>query len=289
MILALVVWDRSEFILLKYLCPDIRQIAFYSVAFSMGERLLIGASIFTSASNATIFAQYGRDKSRLPDITAVTFRYLVLISFPLHIIASGLAIPVLLLLYGKKYIGATTIVALAPLLCMPKAFMAPVRGLLESTERQGIIVWATVLAGAIDVAVAWALIPRYGAVGAGIGSGMAQMTAVGLMWAICIHLYKIKLPWFFTVKMLLASIASALVARTIAIHFPPLASILLGGTAAVFVLLLLMYLTSALTKEDRDRLDVLTTMLPGPVARTVGALLPLFTRTGRGNAVLVKS
>ena len=41
MIVALIVWNRSEVILLKYLCSDIRQIAYYSVAFSMAERLLI--------------------------------------------------------------------------------------------------------------------------------------------------------------------------------------------------------------------------------------------------------
>ena len=38
MMVALIVWDRSEVILLKYLCADIRQVAYYSVAFSMAER-----------------------------------------------------------------------------------------------------------------------------------------------------------------------------------------------------------------------------------------------------------
>ena len=72
MIVALIVWERSEFFLLKNLCADIRQVAYYSVAFSMAERLLISASIFGSAAGATIFAQYGRDKSRLPDIVATS-------------------------------------------------------------------------------------------------------------------------------------------------------------------------------------------------------------------------
>ncbi len=115
MILALIVWERSEFILLKHLCADIRQVAYYSVAFSMAERLLISASIFGSAASATIFAQYGRDKSRLPDITATTFRYLALTSIPLHVIAAVLAAPALLLLYGSPYKGALMVVTLAPL------------------------------------------------------------------------------------------------------------------------------------------------------------------------------
>ena len=81
MIVALIVWDRSEFFLLKHLCADIRQVAYYSVAFSMAERLLITSAVFGSATGATIFAQYGRDKSKLPAVAASTFRYLALSQF----------------------------------------------------------------------------------------------------------------------------------------------------------------------------------------------------------------
>jgi O-antigen/teichoic acid export membrane protein len=75
MVVAMIVWDRSEFFLLKHLCADIRQVAYYSVAFSMAERLLITSTVFGSASGATVFAQYGRDKSRIASITASTLRY----------------------------------------------------------------------------------------------------------------------------------------------------------------------------------------------------------------------
>jgi hypothetical protein len=37
----------------------------------------------------TIFAQYGRDKSRLSAIAASTFRYLALTSIPLHVISAA--------------------------------------------------------------------------------------------------------------------------------------------------------------------------------------------------------
>jgi O-antigen/teichoic acid export membrane protein len=73
---SLIVWNRSEVILLKYLNSDIRQVAFYSVAFSMADQLLISSTVFGTAAGATIFAQFGRDKSRLPEIAASSFRYL---------------------------------------------------------------------------------------------------------------------------------------------------------------------------------------------------------------------
>src|ERR1019366_4397023 len=93
MTVAIIVWNRSEVILLKNLCADIRQVAYYSVAFSMADQLLLGATIFGGAASTTIFAQYGRDKSRLPALTAASFRYLALTSIPLPFIATALTVP----------------------------------------------------------------------------------------------------------------------------------------------------------------------------------------------------
>ncbi len=283
MIVEMVVWQRSEFILLKHLCADIRQVAFYSVAFSMAERLLISASIFGSAASATIFAQYGRDKSRIPSITASTFRYLALTSIPLHFISAALAAPALLVLYGKQYVGAALVVTIAPILCLPKAFIGPVQGLLQSHERQRFIIVAMVLASIVDIGVAWYLIPAHGAVGACIGSGAAEITAIGMMWAIGIHLYKVQLPWVFVAKVVFISTAASLTAHYIAVLLPPLLGILCGGSAALAVLFGLFYAMRVLSPEDRTRFNTLTDALPkrvsGPVSKALGLLFrPVFAR-----------
>jgi len=278
MIVALIVWERSEFFLLKNLCADIRQVAYYSVAFSMAERLLISASIFGSAAGATIFAQYGRDKSRLPDIVATSFRYLVLTSVPLHVISAALATPALLLLYGAQYRGAAVVVTLAPLLCMPKAFISPVQNLLQSVERQSYVIAVTIIAGIVDIGVAWYLIPALGAVGACIGSGVAQMLAVGMMWAIGIYLYKIRLPWLQTAKVALVSVLASLTAHYIAAQLAPLWGILWGGSAALLVLIGLFYFMRVLEPEDRDRFITLTRMMPKPIAAPVEIVLSLLIR-----------
>jgi O-antigen/teichoic acid export membrane protein len=288
MIIAMIVWDRSEFFLLKHLSTDIRQIAYYSVAFSMAERLLIGSAVFGSAAGATIFAQYGRDKSRLPAIAASTFRYLALTSIPLHVIAAALAFPALVLLYGNQYRGAEMVVTLAPILCMPKAFIAPVQSLLQSAERQSQVIFATVFAGVVDIGVAWYLIPKHGAVGACIGSGAAQIMAVGTMWAIGIHLYHIKLPWLQVTKITAISIVAALSAHYVALMFNPLLAVLLGGSTSLLVLSSLFYAMRVLEPEDQARFNTLTGMLPralaGPLERIVSLMIrPGFTEVASTN------
>ena len=289
MIVALIVWNRSEVILLKYLCSDIRQIAFYSLAFSMAEQLLISSTVFGSAASATIFAQIGRDKSKLNALTASTFRYLALTAIPLHFIASALAVPALLLIYGKQYKDAAMVVMLAPLLCMPKAFMWPVQSLLQSMERQSYVIAATMIAGIVDFGVAWYLIPAHGAVGACIGSGAAQVTAIGLMWGVAVYRYKVTLPWMLVTKIAFISVLAALTAHFIAVQFAPLWGLLAGGIASLAVLFALFYLMRVLEPEDRARFSILTRSLPKRIAGPVDALLSLLIHPENASAVPTNS
>jgi O-antigen/teichoic acid export membrane protein len=278
LLLEMVVWQRSEFVLLKKFCADIRQIAFYSVAFSMAERLLITASIFGSAAGATIFAQYGRDKSRLPEITASSFRYLALTTIPLHFIAAALAAPALLVLYGDKYAGAAAVITIAPIFCMPKAFLVPIRSLLQSHERQGLVIGATIVAGIVDLGVAYLLVRNHGAVGACIGSGAAEITCVGGMWLMGIILYKVRLPWLLIGKVVLISTLASLTAHFVAIQFAPVWGVLLGGTASVVVLVALFYLLRVLKPEDEARFTTVTKILPKPVSGPVNKFLGVLCR-----------
>ena len=175
MAVSMIVWGRSEILLLKYLCTDIRQVSFYSLAFTMAEQLLMAALVFGVASRSTLFVQYGRDKLRVSAIAASTFRYLALMTIPLHFVAASLAVPALMVLYGRQFQDAAVVVTLAPLLCIFKAFMSPAQSLLQCTERQAYLIAATVVAGIVDVGVAWYLIPAHGAVGACIGNGAARI------------------------------------------------------------------------------------------------------------------
>jgi len=278
MVVSLIVWGRSEIILLKSLCPDIRQVSFYSLAFTMAEQLLLVATIFGTAAATTIFVQYGRDKSRLPDITASTFRYIALMSIPLHFIAASLAVPALLLLYGSKFRDAAMVVTLAPLLCLFKAFVAPAQSLLQSSERQSYVIAATVLAGVVDIGVAWYFIPGHGAVGACLGNGAAQAVAVVSMWAAAIYLYGVKLPWVLVAKIVLISAFASLTAHLIAIRLTPLPGILCGGTASLVVLFALVRFTRILEPVDEQRLDSVAQLLPRSFSKPASTFIAFLIR-----------
>jgi glycosyltransferase involved in cell wall biosynthesis/O-antigen/teichoic acid export membrane protein len=283
---AMVVWGRSEVWLLKHLNADKSQVSFYSVAFTMAEQLLLFATIFGTAAGATIFAQFGRDKSKLPELAGNTFRYIAMMSIPVHFIAASLAYPALLVVYGDKYVGAAMVVTLAPVLCMFKAFVMPAQNLLESMERQRYVIGATSIAGIIDIGVAAYLIPMHGAVGAAIGNGAAQFAAVAIMWAVAIYLYKVKLPWRLVAKLVFISALASWTAHLFAVRMAPLAGILCGGSAALIVLFVLFYLVRVLEPEDHSRITQLAGMLRRPANGLAGGFLSLLIHREVANDVL---
>jgi O-antigen/teichoic acid export membrane protein len=277
-LLSLIVWDRSELFLLKRLSTDIRQIAFYSVAFGLAERLLVFPAVFSAATGASSLAQYGRDRSRLPAMTASSVRYLALVSLPLHIIAGALAGPALLTLYGKQYAGAVVVAAIAPLLCLPKAFLGPIESLFESTDQQKYFLYATSIASFVDIGVAWLLIPSLGAIGACLGSGAAQILAVSIMWAIGIHRYKIKLPWAFFAKIIAISSAAAAAAYFVTTHLPLVLGLVAGCIAAIVVFFGLSYLFKILESEDCNRFGAVAKSFPSAISVPLNRAFALISR-----------
>jgi O-antigen/teichoic acid export membrane protein len=281
MVVSMIVWERSEVFLLKPLNPDISQISYYSTAFSMCDRLLLVSLIFGQATAATMFVQYGRDKSRLPLITATTFRYLALMAIPLHFVAVSLAVPALLGILGAKWAGAAAVVTIAPLLCLPKAFVRPAQSILQSHERQSFVIWATVIAGIVDIGVAWSLVRAHGAVGACIASGAAQVMAVAIMWVVSVKLYKVRLPWLFVAKIALISAIASLAAHYVAMQFAPRMGLVLGGLSSMIVFFVLFYLFRVLEEEDRSRFESLTRMLPGRLAKPASKMLSILVPTAQ--------
>jgi O-antigen/teichoic acid export membrane protein len=141
------------------------------------------------------------------------------------------------------------------------------------------------LAGIIDMGVAWLLIPAHGAVGACIGSGVAEVTAIGLMLATSIYLYRVKLAWDLIAKITFISTLAALTAHYISMLLPPLLGILLGGSASLIVFFGLLYVMRVLKPEDRSRLNTLTGVLPGRFSGPVNKVLGWLVRPAFADAV----
>jgi O-antigen/teichoic acid export membrane protein len=173
----------------------------------------------------------------------------------------------LLTLYGHKYAGAVLVATVAPMLALPKAFLGPIQALFESTDEQNYFLICTGIACFVDVGVAWWLILSHGALGACIGSGAAQTSAVGMLYMIGVRKYKIPLPWRFFARIIAISTVAALAAAAVSYRLRAPWSLIVGSLVAILVFFGLGSFFKMLEPEDVGRFKGLSKSLPGFIVR----------------------
>jgi O-antigen/teichoic acid export membrane protein len=286
MLLAIIVFDRSEVILLRYF-SDIRQLAFYTVVFNVTERLRSLPQVFSSAVGATMIAQYGRNPANLKSILSGTIRYLALMAAPVHVGLAILSGPIILFTYGSKYSEAIPLMAVASLLALPRVVLAPVSSLLAATDRQDLsIKWGLWMA-ALNIALDFALIPKFGGMGAVLANGVAQTVAVvGLCW---FANDAAKLAWPIAA---LSKIGFASAAMAAAVLFLPHThshglDVLLGICVGIVIFFAMIKMTRVLDETDRDRLALLGNRLPSAFRSSFARLVELLAPQLRRQAAVL--
>jgi O-antigen/teichoic acid export membrane protein len=266
-VIGLVVWDRSEMVVLKNFCADIRQVVFYSVAFNITERLLVFSQVFGAATGATIMAQYGRDSSRLRQLVGTSLRYLALIACPLHLGLAAIAAPVMWIIYGGKYSAAVPALVIAACLGIPKAFLLPVQTSLSSWERQDLIIRWGLISGALNIALDFALIPKYGAVGAAIANGATQTFSALMLWMVAVRLLKVRVPILPLAKIGLVSASMAIIVHFVTLRFPAIPAVIVAIPIGAAVYVILLRMVRALGPGDYGRMLNLKTHIPSRAGR----------------------
>ena len=120
MIVQLIVWDRSDVILLKWLSPNIAEVTFFSVAFNLTEKAMVLPQAFGLAIGVSVLAQYGRDESVLGALVSRAARYMLLFGLPFLLGLSVLSGPAIQTLYGREYLAVVPILACAAALATKK-------------------------------------------------------------------------------------------------------------------------------------------------------------------------
>jgi O-antigen/teichoic acid export membrane protein len=264
MLLNIVVWDRSDMVILKAMNHDPSQITFFSLSFNLSERILMIPASFGASLASTMMAQFGRGQARLKEMTMDGARYAMLLSLPLLVGVACLSRP-LVLLYGEKYRPMIPTLTIVALMAIPKALVAAPTMLLQATERQGfLIVWGC-LCGVVDIGLDFLLTPQYGANGAAIANGSAQAMAALGIW---IYAWRtadldLKLGGFGRIAVSGAMMAAGVLA------FTRVAPGLLGvfGSIAVGAAIWMFALrfTAALQREDASRFLSVGSQLPAAV------------------------
>jgi O-antigen/teichoic acid export membrane protein len=279
MILQIVIWDRSDIIFLKLLQPDIRQLAFFSVCFSVADRLMRMPQTFASALSATQMAEYGRDRERLFKMTSQASTYVLLGALPILVGIACIGGPFIRVMYGSQYLPAIPVFVVVALLSIPRAVLMPAQTLLYSAEDLGFILKWGCVAAVANVLLDLALIPSYGALGAAWANGLAQTFAALTIWGRVLVRYPVRIDMPALLRLGAATLAMAAV--VLGIVATPLSAVMqlsVAVPAGVIVFIITSRMFMVLQKDDRRRLLALSALLPTPVGapliRLVDFLVP---------------
>jgi len=178
-LLYLIVWRRSEFFFLNHYSSD-SEIAYYSIAFAIATgvvRLPSAMGEVLAPAIATLFGAGAHDRIRAGFSRAL--RLLVLATLPVTAAAAAVGPEAIRVIWGQEFspAGKPFLVMVAASLLTPLTILSS--ALLAGIGRVGVPLAADAAAAAVDVGVAFALVPDHGALGAAIASACGLLVAGG--------------------------------------------------------------------------------------------------------------
>jgi O-antigen/teichoic acid export membrane protein len=168
--LVTVLMHSSDALLLGYFC-DLKQVAFFRVvlpAAALNHLIMNSFALLYTPAAARLFAKanYGG----INDLYWRTAIWMAVLSFPVFAVTFSLAQPLTVFLYGARYAQSGVILALLSLGYYFNVALGFNGLTLKVLGKLRYVVTINLLAAATNVTVNLLLIPRYGALGAAIGT-----------------------------------------------------------------------------------------------------------------------
>jgi O-antigen/teichoic acid export membrane protein len=174
-LLNAIVWKRSEiFFLGHFHGPD--QVAYYAVPFGMTDRvteLLPGALLGVLLPGLT-YAQGAGDPGRFSALLSDALRYLAMLTLAICLLGIPLAPAVIGLLYGPRFSAATLVLQILLIATLFGVLGDAASSALLGAESQGWLLKTGAVAAVVSLGLDFALIPRWGALGAALANTASQ-------------------------------------------------------------------------------------------------------------------
>lgn len=265
MALNVVVWDRSDLVILRALNHHVGQVTFFSIAFNLTERLLTIPNAFGYPLGATMMAQYGRGQERLHQLTVSGAKYAFLLALPLLAGMASISGPAILLLYGHAYQPMIPVLTIAAILAIPKSLIGPATFLLQTYENQGYLISVGCVCGALDILLDVWLTPSHGAVGAALANGLAQTAAAIAIWYRVRRAFRLNLRLGGFGRIAGSGMVMSAVVLLVQYVVSGYAGLVAAVVSGAVVWMTMLRLTGAIDREDGERFVHIGRILPARV------------------------
>ncbi len=279
----MVVWDRSDLVLLKLLDKDIRQVTFFVLAFNVAERVLMVPRAFSTMIGISVMAEYGRDRAKLYRVASGAAKYALLVSAPVMLGLAAVSSPLIRVLYGAQYLPTIPVLWIGAALAVAKPLLAPAQSLMQAEERQGFLIRWSLVCAAANVGLDAALIPVWGARGAMLANGLAQGMAVIGVWVKAVRSFPLVAPVGAVGRILASGLAmGAPVWLLCGTPLPAAVQLGLGIPMGAALYAGMVRALGILEESDRGPLLRAAERLPGGLRGRAEGLVRWLTRAGAG-------
>lgn len=259
-LLTMVVWSRSEMFFLKRF-SSAEQIAFFTVAFTLG--LIPGQLVgpFSRAAGVSLYAERGRDAKAGGHVACLYWRYMVLLILPASLGLTALSGPLLRVLYGARYVDAWAALMVAAALGMVGPLANPASSLVTASGGQRRLVAAGLFASAVTLTLDYFLVRSHHAIGAALANGLGQATYLVFVVLIA-YRYSFAISMRFFIRVAAAALGMALAVFAVAHFLPDMVSVIVGPVLGVMIFGVFLRVGHVVEDEDVERLLKAETLLP---------------------------
>jgi O-antigen/teichoic acid export membrane protein len=222
--------QRAEVLFLGIYQPE-EQVGFYTIAFLMATSSIgLILMVFSQVLIPSISEQFGQgDMGRIRAIYTTSGRYLMMLGFPLAMGGIALAGPIINLIYGAEYAPAIPVLQV---LLIPFALLGisdAATSVLYGINQPSFVLKTGLGLVIISIGLDLVLIPKFGAMGAAIGSSVARVIAPFLyIWYVsrkCETSWPMKDTWKISLSALI--MATLVYILQLLINIPAVAVVLL--------------------------------------------------------------
>ncbi len=253
-----VLYEQSEVYFLKRFATD-AEIAFYSQSFHIALKAIAFPAIFSGVLLPAFSSLGGqKDQKQFNYLYLSSNRIVALIAMPIGFGGAAMA-PAFVSLYGPEFLAMSPILAILFVGNIVGSIASVSSSMLYSVEEQHFIVRLGLCMALLNIALAFLLIPGYGAIGAALANSGSQVISgvVGITYSS--RRLQLSFPLGSLGRVALAALFSAAVAWLIHAWLGSLAS---AVVAAILAYPVLLRLFAALETSDHAILSQLSQYLP---------------------------
>jgi O-antigen/teichoic acid export membrane protein len=267
------VWSRIEVFFLAHYWGG-HAVALFAVAMTLTNLATQGPILLTGAALPILSERRGRnDDEGMRAIYLSGTRVLALLVFP-ACLGMAAVMPVLVpLIYGDAFTAAVPAATILVSVAAISATSIISTNVVYASERSDVACLTAVAGAAISVVVGFALVPRFGLIGAVIGRTVIQLLMVALgSWFVVSRLHY-PLPVRELYRLSIAALLSAVVARLLVLAVPHAAILLVAIPASVGVYVVALRMLKALPSSDIAFLSNFARSLPVPLSRAADGVV----------------